>query len=146
MDSYPSTVIWTGSTAGRDFNRDAVASAPGKPEIAVSAGTANAACWNPEDMLCASLSTCHMLTFLALASKVGIDVRQYEGHAEAILETEDKITRVTRIRLTPRITVAAGSDEFKVGMMFEKAHRYCFIGNSLTSEVEMVPEIVVLAA
>lgn len=146
MDRYPSTVTWEGSTATRDYERDAVGTAPGKSvAIPLSAGNANAACWNPEDMLCASLSMCHMLTFLALAQKVGIDVRRYDGDAEAILETVDKITRVSRIRLQPTITLAAGSDEFKAKMMFEKAHRYCFIGNSLNSEVEMAPQIVVLS-
>lgn len=144
MEHFQSTVSWQGSTATREFDRDATATAPGKPALTLSAGNGNASCWNPEDMLGTSLSMCHMLTFLALASKVGIDVRAYDGQTETQLDTVDKITRVTRIRLTPRITVAAGSDEEKVRTMFEKAHKYCFIANSITSEVEMAPTVVVL--
>ena len=149
MVTFPCTVSWTGSTADRGYGRDASASAPGKPELPMSAGSAHegdATRWNPEDTLAASLGMCHMLTFLALASKVGLDVRAYDGHSESVLDTVDRVTRVTTIRLTPTITLAAGSDEAKAKTMFEKAHKYCFIANSITAEVVMEPTIRLLDA
>jgi organic hydroperoxide reductase OsmC/OhrA len=146
MERFPFSVRWSGSTATRAYTRDAVAGAPGKVEIPLSAGDpaiGDVTRWNPEDMLGASLATCHMLTFLALAAKVGVDVRSYEENGHAALGTVDRVTRVTTIVLAPTIRVAPGSDVEKARAMFEKAHTYCYIANSITSEVVMQPDIVV---
>lgn len=122
-----------------------MASTEGKGDIAVSAAPSyggNEKHWNPEDLFGASLATCHMLTFLALAKKVRLDVRGYEDHATVTLDTVDKVTRITKVRLAPTIRVAPGTDAAKVREMFEKAHKYCFVGLSITSEVLMEPTIV----
>ncbi|WP_164011221.1 OsmC family protein [Pyxidicoccus trucidator] len=143
MHEFPLQLRWEGSTAS-EFSRDAVASTAGKQDIAVSAASSyagNDARWNPEDLFGASLATCHMLTFLALAKKVRLDVRGYEDHATVSLDTVDKVTRVTKVRLEPTIRVAPGTDTAKVREMFEKAHKYCFIGQSITAEVLMEPTI-----
>lgn len=143
MHEFPLQLRWEGSTAS-EYGRDAVASTAGKQDIAVSAASSyggNDARWNPEDLLGASLSTCHMLTFLALAKKVRLDVRGYEDRVTVMLDTVDKVTRVTKIRLAPTIRVAPGTNAAKVREMFEKAHKYCFIGQSITSEVLMEPTI-----
>lgn len=143
MHEFPLQLRWEGSTAS-EFSRDAVASTGGKQDIAVSAASSysgNDSRWNPEDLLGASLATCHMLTFLALAKKVRLDVRGYEDHVTVSLDTVEKVTRVTKIRLAPTIRVAPGTDVAKVKEMFEKAHKYCFIGQSITSEVVMEPTV-----
>lgn len=142
MDIFPCRVTWRGSTATREYGVDAVASAPGKPELAMSSGHGDPMRWNPEDTLAASLSMCHMLTFLALASKVGVDVRSYDGDAEAELGTVERVTSVTRITLKPTIGLAPGADHDKAAVMFHKAHKYCFIANSVKSEVVMTPTFV----
>ena len=144
MHTFPVSLRWSGSTA-QDYSRNATASAPQKKhDIAVSAGPTyggDAACWNPEDLFGASLSMCHMLTFLALAKKVRVDVKGYEENASVELDTVEGVTKVTRVRLAPTITLAAGGDVAKAREMFEKAHKYCFIGNSITSEVVMEPTV-----
>lgn len=146
-DVYPLSLRWEGTTtdhATGEHSRAAVASAPGKPDIAVSAAGpygGDDTRWNPEDLLGASLATCHMLTFLSLARKVRLDVRGYVDDVQVVLGTEGRVTRVTEIRLAPTIRVAPGTDEAKVREMFEKAHQYCFIGLSLTSAVRMEPRI-----
>jgi organic hydroperoxide reductase OsmC/OhrA len=143
MHEFPLQLRWEGSTAS-EYTRDAVASTAGKQDIAVSSASSyggNDTRWNPEDLLGASLSTCHMLTFLALAKKVRLDVRGYEDRVTVMLDTVDKVTRVTKIRLAPTIRVAPGTNADKVREMFEKAHKYCFIGQSITSEVLMEPTI-----
>ncbi|MFP2910229.1 OsmC family protein [Pyxidicoccus sp. 3LFB2] len=143
MHEFPLQLRWEGSTAS-EFSRDAVASTAGKQDIAVSAASSysgNDARWNPEDLFGASLATCHMLTFLTLAKKVRLDVRGYEDHSTVVLDTVDKVTRVTKVRLAPTIRVAPGTDTAKVREMFEKAHKYCFIGQSITAEVLMEPTI-----
>ncbi|NMO18361.1 OsmC family peroxiredoxin [Pyxidicoccus fallax] len=143
MQEFPLRLRWEGSTAS-EYTRDAVASTEGKQDIAVSAASSyggNDARWNPEDLFGASLATCHMLTFLSLAKKVRLDVRGYEDHTTVTIDTVEKVTRVTKVRLAPTIRVAPGTDVAKVREMFEKAHKYCFIGQSVTSEVLMEPTI-----
>ena len=138
--------FWTGSTADAAFTRDAVASAPGKPSIPLTTGAADLATpgrWNPEDTLGASIAQCQTLTFLALAGKVRSDVRAIRTEVTLELETVDKVTRVSRITLEATITVAAGSDPEKTAAMYEKAHKYCYIANSLNSEIVLRPTVVV---
>ena len=65
--------------------------------------------WNPEDLLGTALATCHMLTFLALCAKAKVEVVGYEDHAEAILDTVEKVTRVTQVHLRPIIRVTRGT-------------------------------------
>ncbi len=149
MSSFPFALSWTGSTATRSFTRDATASAPDKAPILLSAGDAavgDLTRWNPEDLLGASLAMCHMLTFLALAAKVGIDVRAYEEAGEAQLTTVDRVTAVTTIRLAPAIRLGPGADVAKAHSLFEKAHKYCYIANSIKADVEMDPRFEVDAA
>lgn len=146
MHEFPLTLRWEGSTA-TEYVRDAVAEAPGKAPIQVSAGASyggNAALWNPEDLLGASLGTCHFLTFLALAKKYKLDVRSYADNVVVTLDTVEKVTKVTTIKLAPTIVVAAGTDPDKVREAFEKAHKYCFIAASITAEVVMAPTIEIL--
>lgn len=150
MSTFPLKLTWSGTTVTKAYDREALAEAPGKEPIRLSAGDealgGDLSLWNPEDTLGASLSMCHMLTFLALAAKVGIDVRRYDGDAVVELGTVERVTQVTTIRLTPTILVAAGTDLAKAAEMFEKAHKYCFIANSLKSAVVMEPVFVLSEA
>ena len=66
----------------------------------------------------------------------------YEDHAEAVLDTVDKVTRVTEIHLRPLIRVTRGTSQAKVVELFGKAHTYCFVANSITSEAVMEPRVV----
>lgn len=138
--------FWTGTTADASYTRDAVATAPGKPSIPLSTGAPDLATpgrWNPEDTLGASLAHCHTLTFLALALKVRADVRAVRTEVTLELGTEGRRTRVSKITLDATITVAEGSDPAKTAAMYEKAHEYCYIANSLNSEVVVKATVVI---
>jgi organic hydroperoxide reductase OsmC/OhrA len=142
---YPLTLSWTGNSLDTAYSRTATLSNDLKPAIPVSSApefTGNPACWNPEDLLGSALATCHMLTFLALCAKVKIEVVGYEDHAESVLDTVNKVTRITRICLRPVIRVSRGTSMAKVVELFEKAHKYCFVANSITCETVMEPRIV----
>ena len=142
---YPLTLTWTGNTLDSAYNRNASVTTPGKPPLAVSSApeyAGDAACWNPEDLLGTALSTCHMLSFLALCSKAKVEILGYEDHAEAILDTVDKVARVTQVFLRPVIRVASGTSMAKVVELFEKAHKYCFVANSVTCEAVLEPRVV----
>jgi len=143
--TFPLTVRWSGSTLDPAYSRNAELSNPDHLSIPVSSAPAysgDPTRWNPEDLLGSALATCHLLTFLALASKARIEVKAYEDHAEASLETVDKISRVGEICLRPVIRVAPGTASSKVEELFRKAHKYCIIANSISCRVRMEPRVI----
>ena len=94
---------------------------------------------NPEQALAASISSCHMMTFLALAVKAKWPVSSYEDKAEAFLGKNPKgQMAVTKIRLNPSVQFSDGFtvSNQEMNEMHDRSHRYCFIANSLSEEVE----------
>lgn len=101
----------------------------------------NADMSNPEELLASAASSCHMLTFLAVASKSGYIVDSYEDEAVAYLElNEQKQMTVSKIYLHPTINFSGDKipDAEKLKSLHEKAHRNCFIANSIKSHVEVI--------
>ena len=100
----------------------------------------NAEYTNPEQALAAALSSCHLMTFLALAAKVKWPVASFTDHAVAYLGKNAKgQMSVTKIDLHPVVEFDSGfevsADELK--KMHDRAHRYCFIANTLDASVEI---------
>lgn len=99
----------------------------------------NPAIPNPEELLVAALSSCHMLTFLALAAMKGLTVNSYTDDAVGLLgkNTEGKMA-VTEVTLRPRITFEGNEpDHTTLHQLHEKAHTQCFIANSVTTKVNV---------
>ena len=96
---------------------------------------------NPEQALAAAISSCHMMTFLALAAKMKWPVKTYSDIAVAYLGKNSKGKMcVNIIELNPKVTFKNNflvSTEEMIKMQ-NRAHRYCFIANSLSEEVELV--------
>ena len=95
---------------------------------------------NPEQALASALSSCHMMTFLALSAKVGWPVASYHDYAEAYLGKNAKgQMSVTRIDLHPVVRFDTGFDvdPAELEQMQDRAHRYCFIANTLADSVEI---------
>ena len=95
---------------------------------------------NPEQALAASVSSCHMMTFLAVAAKAGWPVASYHDYAEAHLGKNPKgQMSVTRIDLHPVVRFDTGFnvEDEKLAEMQDRAHRYCFIANTLADTVEI---------
>lgn len=95
---------------------------------------------NPEQALAAALSSCHMMTFLALCAKAGWPVASYHDHAEAHLGKNARgLMCVTRIDLNPVVRFDTGFSiaADKLAEMQHRAHRYCFIANTLADSVEI---------
>lgn len=93
---------------------------------------------NPEQALAAALSSCHMMTFLALAAKAGWPVASYHDHAVAHLGKNPKgQMSVTQIDLNPVVHFDTGFmvNEDQMAEMQDRAHRYCFIANTLSDSV-----------
>jgi organic hydroperoxide reductase OsmC/OhrA len=98
---------------------------------------------NPEELFVASLASCQMLTYLALAARAGVSVLAYDDRARGTLTIADKKMRITEVVLRPRITLAPGTDEAKARGLVEAAHDGCFIANSVACTVRTEPELVV---
>ena len=93
---------------------------------------------DPEEALVVALSSCHMLTLLAIAAKKGWTVESYEDDAEGTLGKNDagKLA-LTRVTLRPRIIFAEGKtpDAEALQRLHHQAHENCFIANSVKTEV-----------
>ena len=95
---------------------------------------------NPEQSLAASISSCHMMTFLALAAKMRWPVISYKDKAFAFLGKNSKGKMcVNKIELNPNIVFdgnfSVSTEE--MDKMQDRSHRYCFVANSLSDEVEI---------
>jgi organic hydroperoxide reductase OsmC/OhrA len=139
---------WQGSTAGgyEKYSRAHAGSAPpAAAALELSADPAfrgNPALLNPEQLLVLAASSCQLLSFLAVAARARLDVRRYEDVAEAEMPEDDRPVRIVRIRLRPRIELAAGPSEERVRRLVAQAHEECYVANSVRSEIVIDPEIV----
>jgi organic hydroperoxide reductase OsmC/OhrA len=96
---------------------------------------------NPEQLYVASLSACHALTFLFLAARDHLLVTGYADDAVGELGMVDGKLRMAVVKLRPQITLDPEADIVRARLLVEKAHRQCFIGNSVSAKVEVEPDI-----
>ena len=152
---YKARLIWdgnlgTGTTTYTGYGRKYRLQIDGKPELVGSAdpmfrGDANV--YNPEDLFVAALSSCHLLSYLALCARTKINVVAYEDHASGtLLLTPNGGGMFESVTLRPIVTVAAGSDEKRALELHEQAHDLCFIAASVKIPVLHEPQIVVEGA
>lgn len=146
--TYVVTIKWTGNrgtgTSGyRGYARAHDISAQGKPPIPASSDPAfqgDRTRYNPEELLVASLSSCHMLWYLHLCSAEGILVQAYEDIAEGVMaEHPDGSGAFVEVVLAPEITLSPGSDIERARALHADAHRKCFIANSVNFPVRHEP-------
>ena len=145
---YGVNVLWTGDrgvgTRGyRDYSREHQIRAPSKPYIPGSSDAnfrGDAARWNPEELLVASVSACHKLWYLHLCAVGGVVVMAYEDNAEGVMrEDEDGGGRFTSVTLRPHARLAAGSDPVRAAALHHDAHAKCFIANSVNFPITVEP-------
>jgi organic hydroperoxide reductase OsmC/OhrA len=98
---------------------------------------------NPEEALVAALSSCHMLTFLAVAAKYKLSLDSYRDDAVGVLEKNaaGKLA-ITRVTLRPKIAWASGVTvpPEQLAKLHHDAHEGCFIANSVTTEITVEPQ------
>ena len=148
--TYYATIRWNGNTGSgtadyRSYERAYDVTAPGKPTLLGSSEPAfrgDASRYNPEDLLVASLSACHMLWFLHLAVEAGIVVTDYDDDAEGVMVLDETGGGCfERVTLRPRVVLAPESDTETAAALHETAHARCFIANSMNFPVLCEPEI-----
>lgn len=99
----------------------------------------DAAKGDPEDLLVAALSSCHMLSFLAVAARKKITVLSYEDDAVGFLEKEGGRLWITRTILRPKVTFETAPSPAELAEMHHLAHEQCFIANSVKTQVTVEP-------
>ncbi len=95
---------------------------------------------DPEEAFVASLASCHMLTFLAVAARKRLSVESYTDDAVGVLEkNEDGKLAVTVVRLRPRVVFSADSEPSPevLEKLHEVAHRECFLANSVRTDIRV---------
>ena len=149
MSEHTATIEWRRETpdfAYETYNRDHDWSFDGGITVRASANPAylgSATCVDPEEAFVASLSSCHMLTFLALAAKARYIVDGYRDQAVGVLEKDSSgHLAMTRVTLRPRVAFGGekrpGPEELR--QLHDRAHHACFIANSVKTEVVVEPQ------
>ena len=145
---YRSQLVWDGNrgegTASyAAYGREYRVRVDGKPELHGSANPAfrgDASKHDPEDLFLAAISSCHMLSYLALCARAGIRVVAYEDDAGGTLVLDGKGGgRFEEVTLRPRVTVAEGDDAQRALELHHAAHEQCFIASSCSVPIRVEP-------
>lgn len=140
---FSAKLNWTGAAKGttssyETYSRDYLIEVPGKPPLAGSADKVfrgDSSRHNPEDLLVMSLSSCHMLTYLAEAARAGVHVVAYSDEASGTMQMLNGKMRFTEVSLRPQVVIAVGGDLPQAKRLHVLAHEHCFIANSVNFPV-----------
>lgn len=147
MSEHQATIRWTqtgGDFLQKEYSRDHEIVFPNGQQLLGSAAVGyngNPGGVDPEALLTSAVSSCHMLTFLALCAVKGYVAVSYEDEAVGILEknAEGKMV-VSHIVLRPRVVFEGEApDPERLVMMHERAHKSCFISNSVRTVIDIQP-------
>jgi organic hydroperoxide reductase OsmC/OhrA len=158
--NYELQVEWTGNTGEgtktyRSYSRDYTVTAAGKPQILGSSDPSfrgDPSRYNPENLLLASLSACHMLSYLHLCAVNHITVLDYRDSALGLMEeNSDGSAQFTQVTLRPTVKISVGNDQEKAQdkaqdkahALHAEAHHLCFIARSVNFSVDVAPTITV---
>ncbi|MEV6345864.1 OsmC family protein [Actinoplanes sp. NPDC051851] len=145
---YEVSVTWTGNTGTgtsgyRDYSRAHDVTAAGKEPIAGSADPTfrgDPARWNPEELLLTALSQCHMLSFLHECARAKVVVTAYSDQPTGTMTTTaDGSGSFDEVVLHPRVALADPSQAGLLDELHERAHKVCFIANSVNFPVRHEP-------
>jgi peroxiredoxin-like protein len=139
---YETEVEWTGE-------RRTTVRAMGTPVLDVSSPPefqGQEGMWTPETLFVASVGTCFVLTFLAIAQLSRLPIADLRVSARGRLEkVEGAGYQMTEILIQPVLRVRSESDRERAERLLEKAERNCFISNSIRATVRLEPEVIVAA-
>jgi len=134
-----------GTRSYRSYGRGHEITSGHKPTIVGSSDPAfrgDGNCYNPEELLVASISSCHMLWYLHLCAEAEIVVTAYEDEASGTMaEMENGAGHFTEVKLQPKVTLQAGSDETLAIALHQRAHELCFIANSVNFPIHCEPRM-----
>ena len=139
----------TGTSAYTAYGRDHVVSAAGKPDLPGSSDRVfrgDADRWNPEELLVAALSQCHLLAYLHECVKAGVVVTGYTDAPSGTMQTDaEGGGHFTEVTLRPAVTVADPAMAEQAQALHDEAHHHCFIASSVNFPVRHQPSVQVAA-
>ena len=144
---YKTNIIWTGNRGEgtshyKGYDRSHNISVANKPVIESSSDPAfmgDASKYNPEELLLAALSSCHMLWFLHLCSDHGIIVVDYRDEATGVMVETSSGGHFTEVVLHPMVTITDNKKIEKANELHLEANKRCFIANSCNFPVKHEP-------
>ncbi len=145
--TYSLTLGWKGNNTSSyaTYDRSYGILIPGKPELVATADPlfhGEPGKHNPEDLLVAALSGCHLLTYLALCARARINVVHYEDQASGDLTlTKDGGGYFQEVTLRPVVVVAEDHMVEKALRFHDEVHKYCFIARSVNFPVRHLAKV-----
>lgn len=150
--TYNVQTTWTGNTGrgtadyrayARDYELIATGKSASIPGSSDPAFRGDRSRYNPEELLVAALSACHMLSLLHLCADAGIVVTEYSDAASGTMtESADGGGQFARVVLRPKMTISDASRVEEAMRLHERASELCFIARSVNFPVEHEPEVV----
>ncbi|MBW3657701.1 MAG: OsmC family protein [Actinobacteria bacterium] len=148
---YAVALVWTGNTGAgtadtRSYTRAHRLSADGKPDLLGSSDPAfrgDPERWNPEDLLVAALSGCHMLWYLHLCADAGVVVTAYRDDAAGTMVDHREGGEFTEVVLRPAVEVADAGMVDTATRLHADAHARCFVARSVNFPVRHEPTVTV---
>ena len=135
---YKTEVEWTGERHGE-------LRAPALPKLNVDAPPefkGHEGVWTPEHLFVASVNSCFMTTFLAIAENSKLEFVKFHSDAEGTLEkVEGQGLMITHIILRPKLVIKHSRDTERALRIFEKAEKHCLIANSIRTETTLDPQV-----
>lgn len=147
--TYGANVHWAsgpgkGTSSYANYSRDHTIGADGKPNILASSDPAfrgDPLRYNPEELLVASLSSCHMLWYLHLCAVNGITVINYSDRAYGEMEETGGAGQFRSVDLRPIVTILDQARRTRALRLHHEAHQMCFIARSVNFPVNVSPTI-----
>jgi organic hydroperoxide reductase OsmC/OhrA len=149
---YALNTTWTGNrgtgTSGyRDYDRASTVSIAGKPDLLASSDKpfrGDPSRWNPEDLLLAALSECHLLSYLHACVTAGVVVVDYRDDSTGTMQEDGRgCGAFTEVTLRPVVTIAEESMREAAEAAHAQANAWCFIANSVSFPVRHEATILV---
>jgi len=135
---YRTEVEWTGERHG-DLR------APVLPSLKIDAPPefqGHEGVWTPEHLFVASVNSCFMTTFLAIAGNSKLEFVSFKSDARGKLERVDgQGFAMTEIVLHPKLVISHARDAERARRILEKAEKHCLISNSIKTDTRLEPEI-----
>ncbi|HET8563422.1 MAG TPA: OsmC family protein [Candidatus Binatia bacterium] len=135
---YESVVDWKSE-------RDGELTAQNLPSIPVSAPPefkGHEGKWTPEHLFVASVNTCFMMTFLAIAETSKLSIVSFCSTAKGKLEkVQGSGFQITEIAIKPRVVISSSEDLQRATRILTKAKENCFVSNSIKSAVKLEPQL-----
>lgn len=135
---YKTEIEWTGERHGE-------LRAPALPRLEIDAPPdfkGHEGVWTPEHLFVASVNSCFMTTFLAIAENSKLELVKFHTDAEGTLEkVEGQGLMITHITLRPKLVIKHSRDAERALRIFEKAEKHCLIANSIRTETKLEPQV-----